>query len=141
MGRATASTEFAWLEPHNRAARRARVLFVVAIAICALYVLAFVGFVGLIIYEVDPGLWSYRNWSTASDLAAIAIGVSVVAIASIVAFAGWRGARTRSWGLVRASNTGPILVLRFEAEDAAELARLQDIVRAEIRLIEPSLSF
>lgn len=30
MGRATASTEFARLEPHDQAARRARVLFVVA---------------------------------------------------------------------------------------------------------------
>ena len=33
-----------------------------------------------------------------------------------------------SWGLVRASNTGPVLVLRFEAPTEAELLR----IRAEV---------
>ena len=33
-----------------------------------------------------------------------------------------------AWGLVRASNTGPVLVLRFEARTDAELSR----VRAEV---------
>lgn len=39
------------------------------------------------------------------------------------------GARVRfgdgAWGLVRASNTGPVLVMRFEARDAAELLRVR----------------
>ena len=39
------------------------------------------------------------------------------------------------WGLVRASNTGPVLVLRFEAETAARLAEIQDLVEARLRSI------
>ena len=31
----------------------------------------------------------------------------------------------KGWGLVRASNTTPVLVLRFEADDEAELAAHQ----------------
>src|SRR5262249_13158443 len=30
-----------------------------------------------------------------------------------------------AWGLVRASNTGPVLVMRFEAHDPAELLRIR----------------
>lgn len=44
------------------------------------------------------------------------------------------------WGLVRASNTTPILVLRFEADDAAALARIQDVFRARLLDIDPGLS-
>jgi len=43
------------------------------------------------------------------------------------------------WGLLRASNTGPILVLRFEAESEARLEQIRDLVegtleRAKARL-------
>jgi phosphomannomutase / phosphoglucomutase len=42
-----------------------------------------------------------------------------------------------AWGLVRASNTGPILVMRFEAPTEAELARIQleveSVVGAELK--------
>ncbi len=33
------------------------------------------------------------------------------------------------WALIRASNTSPVLVLRFEAENQAALARIQAIVK------------
>lgn len=36
------------------------------------------------------------------------------------------------WGLVRASNTGPILVMRFEADTEAELVRIQTEVEAAV---------
>ena len=36
------------------------------------------------------------------------------------------------WGLVRASNTGPILVLRFEAKDASTLKEIQNEVEAKV---------
>jgi phosphomannomutase/phosphoglucomutase len=39
----------------------------------------------------------------------------------------------RAWSLVRASNTGPILVLRFEAPSAARLAALRSEVEAIVR--------
>ena len=36
------------------------------------------------------------------------------------------------WGLVRASNTGPVLVLRFEAKDSKSLQRIQKEVEAKV---------
>jgi phosphomannomutase/phosphoglucomutase len=36
------------------------------------------------------------------------------------------------WGLVRASNTQPLLVLRFEADTAARLAEIQKIVTGKV---------
>ncbi|AHF65303.1 MULTISPECIES: phosphomannomutase/phosphoglucomutase [Pseudomonas] len=43
------------------------------------------------------------------------------------------------WGLVRASNTTPVLVLRFEAETEAELQRIKDVFHAEINKVAPDL--
>ncbi|VFM99206.1 MAG: phosphomannomutase, partial [Candidatus Kentron sp. G] len=44
-----------------------------------------------------------------------------------------------SWGLVRASNTTPSLVLRFEADDQAALARVQEKFRGVLTRLEPGL--
>ncbi len=44
------------------------------------------------------------------------------------------------FGLVRASNTTPVLVLRFEADNATALARIQDDFRALIWQVRPGLS-
>ncbi|WP_425602556.1 phosphomannomutase/phosphoglucomutase [Luteimonas galliterrae] len=44
------------------------------------------------------------------------------------------------WGLVRASNTTPILVLRFEANDAQALARIQDAFRARLLALDAGLA-
>jgi phosphomannomutase/phosphoglucomutase len=43
------------------------------------------------------------------------------------------------WALVRASNTQPALVLRFEAESAERLAEIEMFVRGEILKIEKEL--
>lgn len=45
----------------------------------------------------------------------------------------------KGWGLVRASNTTPSLVLRFEADDADELARIQAVFRSQLNAIAPEL--
>ena len=45
------------------------------------------------------------------------------------------------WGLVRASNTSPVLSLRFEADDEAALNRIQATFDAALRRIDESLSF
>ncbi len=45
------------------------------------------------------------------------------------------------WGLIRASNTGPVLTLRFESNNAAGLERIQDIFQAQLAAVAPSLSF
>ena len=44
------------------------------------------------------------------------------------------------WGLVRASNTTPILVLRFEGDNAEALARIQSVFRARLMELDPDLS-
>ncbi|POD66519.1 phosphomannomutase/phosphoglucomutase [Pseudomonas syringae group genomosp. 3] len=45
----------------------------------------------------------------------------------------------KGWGLVRASNTTPVLVLRFEAETQAELERIQGVLHAELKKVAPDL--
>lgn len=44
------------------------------------------------------------------------------------------------FGLARPSNTTPILVLRFEADHAAALARIQAIFARELRALKPSIA-
>ena len=43
------------------------------------------------------------------------------------------------WGLVRASNTTPVLVLRFDADSEEALKRIQDDFRAQLLAIDPEL--
>ncbi|EZQ18259.1 phosphomannomutase [Halopseudomonas bauzanensis] len=44
------------------------------------------------------------------------------------------------WGLVRASNTTPVLVLRFEAEDAGGLERIRQRFREQLTRVAPDLT-
>jgi phosphomannomutase/phosphoglucomutase len=46
----------------------------------------------------------------------------------------------KGWGLVRASNTTPVLVLRFEAETEQELERIKEVFRAQLYSAAPDLS-
>lgn len=43
------------------------------------------------------------------------------------------------WGLVRASNTTPVLVLRFDADNEAALKRIQDVFREQLQAIDRAL--
>lgn len=45
----------------------------------------------------------------------------------------------KGWGLVRASNTTPVLVLRFEADTQAELQRIKDVFHAQLKNVAPDL--
>lgn len=45
----------------------------------------------------------------------------------------------KGWGLVRASNTTPVLVLRFEADTEAELQRIKDVFHAQLKRVAPDL--
>jgi len=45
----------------------------------------------------------------------------------------------RGWGLVRASNTTPVLVTRFEADDHAQLQRIKRIFRTQLLRVAPDL--
>ena len=44
------------------------------------------------------------------------------------------------WGLVRASNTTPSLVIRFEAESEAKLAQLKENFRNQIHLVDSTIN-
>ncbi|MDX1458227.1 MAG: phosphomannomutase/phosphoglucomutase, partial [Marinobacter sp.] len=44
------------------------------------------------------------------------------------------------WGLCRASNTTPVLVLRFEAEDEEALERIKTVFRDQLQKIAPDLA-
>ena len=45
------------------------------------------------------------------------------------------------WGLVRASNTTPMLILRFEADDQVGLERIQQLFKDQLTIIDNSLDF
>jgi phosphomannomutase/phosphoglucomutase len=46
----------------------------------------------------------------------------------------------KGWGLVRASNTQPVLVMRFEAADEAHLKKYQSLVTERIENIKLQLA-
>ncbi|MFT3741780.1 MAG: phosphomannomutase/phosphoglucomutase [Gammaproteobacteria bacterium] len=43
------------------------------------------------------------------------------------------------WGLLRVSNTSPCLTLRFEADDASALQRIQALFRAQLLAVDPTV--
>ena len=43
------------------------------------------------------------------------------------------------WGLVRASNTTPVLVMRFDADSNAAMVRIQQAFRAQLLAAQPDL--
>jgi phosphomannomutase/phosphoglucomutase len=44
----------------------------------------------------------------------------------------------KGWGLIRASNTQPALILRFEAETESDLIEIEDVLRKELEDVLPS---
>lgn len=60
--------------------------------------------------------------------------------ATLVTIDGLRAEWSDGWGLVRASNTTPSLVLRFEADSESALARIQQDIKALMLGIAPELS-
>jgi len=60
--------------------------------------------------------------------------------ARLVILDGIRAEYEDGWGLVRASNTTPSLVFRFEGQDEKALARIQEVFRTRIERIEPGLA-
>ena len=57
----------------------------------------------------------------------------------IITIDGLRVEYPDGFGLVRASNTTPVLVLRFEADTPAALARIQQSIRAALLAVRPGL--
>lgn len=59
--------------------------------------------------------------------------------ANIIRIDGLRVEFADGWGLVRASNTTPCLVSRFEARDAQSLERIQNVFREQLLSIDKAL--
>ncbi|GLQ92020.1 phosphomannomutase/phosphoglucomutase [Dyella acidisoli] len=59
--------------------------------------------------------------------------------ATLVTIDGVRADWPDGWGLVRPSNTTPILVLRFDADNEEALKRIQDTFRKQLLAVDPSL--
>jgi phosphomannomutase/phosphoglucomutase len=59
--------------------------------------------------------------------------------ATVITIDGLRVDWPDGWGLVRASNTTPVLVLRFEADDNAALKRIQQVFRRQLLAVNPAL--
>ena len=59
--------------------------------------------------------------------------------ASLTTLDGVRADFPKSWGLVRASNTTPMLVLRFEGETPEDLAKIQTLFREQLLALVPDL--
>ena len=60
--------------------------------------------------------------------------------ASLTTLDGVRADYPKGWGLVRASNTTPMLVLRFEGDTPEDLAQIQALFREQILTIVPDLN-
>jgi phosphomannomutase/phosphoglucomutase len=59
--------------------------------------------------------------------------------ATLITIDGLRADWPDGWGLVRASNTTPVLVLRFEADNAVALKRIQQIFRKQLLAVDYTL--
>ena len=90
-----------------------------------------------------------QSMSTPELQITCAEGENHALVARLQREASWPGARqvltidgvrveyADGFGLVRASNTTPVLVLRFEAEDQAALSRIQQSLGTAIRAVKP----
>ena len=92
-----------------------------------------------------------KGVSTPELKAQVAEGEQYRIIEDFVAKAKFEGARISTidglradwpdgWGLVRASNTTPCLVLRFDAKDEQALARVKGLFREQLLAIAPGLA-
>jgi phosphomannomutase/phosphoglucomutase len=61
--------------------------------------------------------------------------------ATITTIDGIRADYADGWGLVRASNTNPVLTLRFEADDNAAMERIKNVFRTQLQTVQADLDF
>jgi phosphomannomutase/phosphoglucomutase len=59
--------------------------------------------------------------------------------ATLITIDGVRADWPDGWGLVRASNTTPVLVLRFEADNSVALKRIQQVFSTQLLAVDPTL--
>ena len=86
--------------------------------------------------ELNVTLAEGENFSFIEKLRAMAVFPE----ARVTDIDGLRVDFVDGWGLVRASNTTPCLVIRFEADDEAALARIQNRFRELMKQVKPDIS-
>ena len=57
----------------------------------------------------------------------------------VITVDGVRAIFEKGWGLIRASNTQPVLVMRFEANDPASLESIRSMMEQQVNTIVASL--
>ena len=60
--------------------------------------------------------------------------------ARLIVIDGLRVEFAHGWGLIRASNTTPCLVARFEAEDDASLSKIQALFKTQLQAVDKDLA-
>jgi phosphomannomutase/phosphoglucomutase len=73
-------------------------------------------------------------------IAELAVGVEFAGAREVIRIDGLRVEYPDGFGLMRASNTTPVVTLRFEADDPEALARIQTEFRAILLRARPNLS-
>ena len=95
-------------------------------------------------FPADVGTPEIRVQTTEADKFAIVDRLAAsdaFADGDVTTLDGVRVDYASGWGLVRASNTSPVLTLRFEGEDRAAVHAIVDRFRGALRGIDPALDF
>ena len=69
----------------------------------------------------------------------VVLGPAKLALRDVVTIDGVRAIFDEGWGLIRASNTQPALVLRFEATSAERLTTIRAVIEGELALAKQAL--
>jgi phosphomannomutase/phosphoglucomutase len=69
------------------------------------------------------------------------LGPAKLVLRDVVTIDGVRAIFDEGWGLIRASNTQPALVLRFEATSPEKLATIRAVIEGELKAAKQALGY
>ena len=95
---------------------------------------------GIATPEIKLPTTEQRKFAIVEQLCASPLLCAGGADATVTTIDGLRVDFADGWGLARASNTSPVLSLRFEADDEQALARIRHAFDAALRAIDPQLA-
>ena len=95
---------------------------------------------GVATSEIKLPTTEQRKFAIVEQLRASPLLCAGGADATVTTIDGLRVDFADGWGLARASNTSPVLSLRFEADDEQALARIRHAFDAALRAIDPQLA-
>ena len=67
-------------------------------------------------------------------------GSVALPVREVITVDGVRAVFQKGWGLIRASNTQPVLVMRFEAVDESSLHAIRSLIEEQVKTAIASLS-